>query len=158
MVRLIDESGMQIGIVATNEALQIANEKGLDLHVVQPEANPPVARIMDYGRFKFEEQKRSQDDRRKHPVVDVKEIKLRYNIDQHDYEVKLRKCNELLNGRDRIKVIITLRGRELRHADMALRLARRFVADLQSFADMEREPFLEGRSVIMRLAPKARDS
>jgi translation initiation factor IF-3 len=155
MVRLIDESGMQLGIVATNEALQIASEKGLDLHVVQPEANPPVARIMDYGRFKFEEQKRSQDDRRKHPIVDVKEIKLRYNIDKHDYEVKLRKCNEFLNGRERIKVIIVLRGREIRHADMAIRLASRFADDLQSLSDVEREPILEGKSVIMRLAPKS---
>src|SRR5271156_2497957 len=119
LVRLIDENGQQIGIVETTVAMQIAAGKGLDLHLMQPEANPPVAKIMDYGRFKFDEQKRVHQDRQKHPIADVKQIKMRYNIDAHDYEVKLRKGSQFLSSRDRIKLIVALRGREVRHADMA---------------------------------------
>jgi translation initiation factor IF-3 len=157
-VRLIDENGQQIGIVETTVAMQIAAGKGLDLHLIQPEANPPVAKIMDYGRFKFEEQKRVHQDRQKHPISDVKQIKMRYNIDEHDYDVKLRQGSQFLSNGDRIKLILALRGREVKHADLAIKLARHFADDLQNLCMVEQEPVLEGRSVIMKLTLKPRGS
>lgn len=152
-VRLIDEDGSQLGIVATREALNIAKEKGLDLYLVQPDANPPVARIMDYGRFKFEQEKKARETRKKHHVVDVKEIKMRYKIEDHDYQVKLRKAHEFLNDGDKIKVITMLRGREMQHANMAIDLMNRFSGELKDLAIIDREPRLEGKSVIMILSP-----
>jgi translation initiation factor IF-3 len=157
-VRLIDEDGQQIGIVETTVAMQIAAGKGLDLHLIQPEANPPVAKIMDYGRFRFEEHKRVHQDRQKHPISDVKQIKMRYIIDPHDYEVKLRQGSQFLSNHDRIKLIVALRGREVRHADLAIVLARQFADDLHDLCIVEQEPILEGRSIIMKLSPKPRGS
>ena len=156
-VRLIDEEGQQIGIVEMATAMQIATDKGLDLHLIQPEANPPVAKIMDYGRFKFHEQKRIHQVRQKHPISDVKQIKLRYLIDAHDYEVKLRKGSQFLSNRDRVKLIVSLRGREVRHADLAIALAHRFASDLGDLCIVDQEPIREGRSIIMKLTPRLRD-
>lgn len=152
-VRLIDEDGSQLGIVATKEALNTAREKGLDLFLVQPDANPPVARIMDYGRFKFDQQKKERETKKKHHIVDVKEIKMRYKIEDHDYQVKLRKAHEFLNDGDKIKVITMLRGREMQHKDMAIALMNRFSGELKDLAIIDREPKLEGKSVIMILSP-----
>lgn len=152
-VRLIDEDGSQLGIVPTKEALTIARDKGLDLFLVQPDANPPVARIMDYGRFRFEQQKKDRETKKKHHTVDVKELKMRYKIEDHDYQVKLRKANEFLNDGDKIKVVIMLRGREMQHADMAVALMNRFSDELKELAIVDREPRLEGKSVIMILSP-----
>ncbi len=152
-VRLIDEEGGQLGIVPTREALSIAREKGLDLFLVQPDANPPVARIMDYGRFKFEQEKRAREAKKKHHIVDVKEIKMRYKIEDHDYQVKLRNAQKFLLDGDKIKVLIQLRGREVQHAKMALELMARFFAELNDLAIFDREPKLEGKTVLMILSP-----
>jgi translation initiation factor IF-3 len=152
-VRLIDEDGTQMGIVARNEALQIAKDKGLDLLLVQPDANPPVARILDYGRHKFEADKRERENKKKHHYVDVKEIKMRYKIEEHDYQVKLRSGQKFLNDGDKIKVLILLRGRELQHKDMAMALMNRFSSELKDLGIVDREPRLEGKSVIMILSP-----
>lgn len=152
-VRLIDEDGSQLGIVLTREALQIAKDKGLDLFLVQPDANPPVARIMDYGRFKFEKEKRERETKRKHHVVDVKEIKMRYKIEDHDYQVKLRSSQKFLRDGDKIKVLIVLRGREMQHKDMAISLMHRFADELKALAMIDKEPKMEGKSVIMFLSP-----
>jgi translation initiation factor IF-3 len=152
-VRLIDEDGAQLGIVPTREALQTARDKGLDLFLVQPDANPPVARIMDYGRFKFEQEKRERETKRKHHRVDVKEIKMRYKIEDHDYQVKLRSAQKFLRDGDKIKVIIVLRGREMQHKDMAMSLMNRYSNELQNLAMIDREPKMEGKSVIMILSP-----
>lgn len=152
-VRLIDEDGGQLGIKPTREALSIAREKGLDLFLVQPDANPPVARIMDYGRYKFDLEKRAREAKKKHHIADVKEIKMRYKIEEHDYQVKLRKAKESLVEGDKLKVLIQLRGREVQHADMAMTLMGRFFADLDNLAIYDREPKLEGKSVIMILSP-----
>jgi translation initiation factor IF-3 len=152
-VRLIDEDGAALGIVLTAQALQIAKEKGLDLFMIQPEANPPVARIMDYGKFKFEQQKRAHEARKKQHVVDVKQIKMRYEIDDNDYQVKLRKAREFLSRGDRIKLVIALRGREIKHADLAIALVNRFADELEDRVIIDKEPVLEGKSVIMTLGP-----
>jgi translation initiation factor IF-3 len=152
-VRLIDEDGSQLGIVPTREALQAAREKGLDLFLVQPDANPPVARILDYGRFKFEADKRARETKKKHHIVDVKEIKMRYKIEEHDYQVKLRSGQKFLNDGDKIKVLILLRGREMQHKNMAMQLMHRFAGELNDLGIIDREPRLEGKSVIMILSP-----
>lgn len=152
-VRLIDEEGGQLGIVPTREALATAKEKGLDLFLVQPDASPPVARIMDYGRFKFEQEKRNREAKKKHHIVDVKELKMRYKIEEHDYQVKLRSAQKFLNDGDKIKVLIMLRGREAQHANLALDLMNRFADELKDLAMIDREAKLEGKTVIMILSP-----
>ncbi|HEY9733067.1 MAG TPA: translation initiation factor IF-3 [Drouetiella sp.] len=152
-LRLIDEEGNQLGIVPTREALSTARERGLDLYVVQPDANPPVAKIMDYGRFKFEQEKKARETKRKHHVVDVKEIKMRYKIEEHDYQVKLRNAQKFLNDGDKIKVLTILRGREMQHKDMAMKLMQKFAEELKDLAMMDREPKMEGKSVLMILSP-----
>ncbi|HEY9711889.1 MAG TPA: translation initiation factor IF-3 [Chroococcales cyanobacterium] len=152
-VRLIDEDGAQLGIVPTREALNTAKDKGLDLFLVQPDANPPVARIMDYGRYKFEQEKKARETKKKHHVVDVKEIKMRYKIEDHDYKVKLRAAQKFLNDGDKIKVLTILRGREMQHKDMAITLMTKFADELKDLSIMDREPKIEGKSVLMILSP-----
>ena len=152
-VRLIGDDGAQLGIVPTREALGIAKEKGLDLFVVQPDATPPVAKIMDYGRFKFEQREKSRETKRKHHIVDVKEIKMRYKIEEHDYQVKLKNAQKFLNDGDKIKVLTILRGREMQHKDMAMQLMTKFAVELKKLGMMDREPKMEGKSVIMILSP-----
>ena len=152
-VRLIDEAGTQMGIMLTREALNIARERGYDLFLVQPDASPPVARIMDYGRFKFEQEKKNREAKKKHHIVDVKEIKMRYKIEDHDYQVKLKGAKSFLQEGDKIKVLIMLRGREVQHKDLALNLMARFLTELEDLAIVDREAKLEGKSVIMILSP-----
>jgi translation initiation factor IF-3 len=152
-VRLIDEDGSQLGIVPTREALATARDKGLDLLLVQPDANPPVARILDYGRHKFEADKRERENKKKHHIVDVKEIKMRYKIEDHDYQVKVRSGQKFLNDGDKIKVLILLRGREMQHKDLAMSLMHRFANELKDLGLVDREPRIEGKSVIMILSP-----
>jgi translation initiation factor IF-3 len=155
-VRLIDEDGAQLGILSTKEALRVAHEKGLDLFFIQPDANPPVARIMDYGRYKFEAEKRARETKRKHHIVDVKEIKMRYEIDDNDYQVKLRHAQKFLNDGDKIKVLTILRGREIQHKDLAVKLMGQFAHELKDLGMMDGEPKLEGKIVIMILSPLSR--
>ncbi|MDR3616291.1 MAG: translation initiation factor IF-3 [Candidatus Obscuribacterales bacterium] len=152
-VRLIDEDGAQLGIIPTREALATAKEKGLDLFLVQPDANPPVGRIMDYGRFKFEQEKKNRETKRKHHIVDIKEIKMRYKIEEHDYQVKLKHAIKFLNDGDKIKVLTILRGREMQHKSMAMDLMTKFANELKELGIMDREPKMEGKSVIMILSP-----
>jgi translation initiation factor IF-3 len=152
-VRLIDEDGGQLGIIPTREALTTARDKGLDLFLVQPDANPPVAKIMDYGRYKFDLEKRERETRRKHHVVDVKELKMRYKIEEHDYQVKMRAAKKFLTDGDKIKVLTILRGREMQHKGMAMELMTKFANELKDLAMMDREPKMEGKSVIMILSP-----
>ena len=134
------------------EALNIARERGLELSLVQPDANPPVARIMDYGRHKFDLQKKERETKKKHHIVDVKEIKMRYKIEDHDYQVKLRNAQKFLNDGERVKVAVLLRGREMQHSRIAVDLMIRFSSDLKDVAIIDREPRLEGKSVIMFLS------
>ena len=120
---------------------------------MQPDANPPVARILDYGRFKFEQDKRNREAKKKQHQQDVKEIKMRYKIEDHDYQVKLRNAHKFLNDGDKIKVLIQLRGREVQHSKIAMDLMNRFFNELNGLAIYEREPRLEGKAIIMILAP-----
>lgn len=152
-LRVIDEDGTQLGILPRGEALAVAREKGLDLFLVQPDASPPVARIMDYGRHKYDLEKRAREAKKKQHTVDVKEIKMRYKIEDHDYQVKLRNAQKFLNEGDKIKVLIQLRGREVQHAKLALDLMNRFFTELNDLAIYDREPKLEGKSVLMILSP-----
>ncbi len=152
-VRLIDDEGGQVGIVPTKEALSQAKERGLDLFLVQPDANPPVAKIMDYGRYKFEQDKKAKEAKKRQHQADVKEIKFRYKIEDHDYQVKLRNAKKFLNNGDKIKVVTMLRGREMQHSNMALELMNRFAEELTDLSIVDRPPKLEGRNVIMILSP-----
>lgn len=154
-VRLIDEEGNQVGIVPTKDALDRAKDKGLDLLVVQQDANPPVAKILDYGRYKFELDKKAKETRRRQHNADVKEIKMRYKIEDHDYQVKLRKAKEFLAHGDKVKVLTMLRGREMQHSSMAVSLMNRFADELKDLGTLDRAPRLEGRNVIMILSPGA---
>ena len=132
---------------------RLPEEKGLDLFVVQPDANPPVAKIMDYGRYKFEAEKKARETKRKHHIVDIKELKMRYKIEEHDYQVKLRAAQKFLTDGDKIKVLTILRGREMQHKSMAMDLMTKFANELKEIAIMDREPKMEGKSVIMILSP-----
>lgn len=152
-VRLIDEEGNQVGIVPTRQALAQAKESGLDLFLVQPDANPPVAKIMDFGRFKFEQDKKARETKKKQHNADVKEIKMRYKIEEHDYQVKLRKAQEFLTHGDKIKVVVPLRGREMQHSNMALELMNRFAEELKDLGAIDKEAKIEGRNIIMILSP-----
>lgn len=152
-VRLIDEEGGQVGIVPTRQALAQAKESGLDLFLVQPDANPPVAKIMDYGRYKFDLDKKSRETRKKQHQPDIKEIKMRYKIEEHDYQVKLRKAQEFLTHGDKIKCVIPLRGREMQHSNIAMELANRFFDDVKELATMDKDAKIEGRAIIMILSP-----
>lgn len=152
-LRLIDDEGNQVGIVRTKDALAQAKERGLDLFLVQPDAVPPVAKIMDYGRYKFEQDKKAKEAKKRQHQADVKEIKMRYKIEDHDYQVKLRNAKKFLNNGDKIKVVTMLRGREMQHSSMAVELMNRFAEELVDLSIMDRPPKIEGRNVIMILSP-----
>ncbi len=131
----------------------MARDKGLDLLVVQPDAAPPVAKILDFHRYEFENKKRERENKKKHHIVDVKEIKMRYKIEEHDYQVKLRSGLKFLNDGDKIKVNMMLRGREMQHKHLAMDLLRRFAEDLKDLGIIDKEPRQEGKSVIMIISP-----
>ena len=152
-LRVIDEDGGQIGIVTRQEALQVARDKGLDLLVVQPDATPPVAKIVDFHRYEFENKKRERENKKKHHIVDVKEIKMRYKIEEHDYQVKVRSGHKFLNDGNKIKVNMMLRGREMQHKHLAMELLARFATDLKDLGIIDKEPRAEGKSVIMIISP-----
>jgi translation initiation factor IF-3 len=153
-LRTIDDEGNQLGILPSREALRIAQEKGLDLVLVAPDANPPVAKIMDYGRHKFETEKRSREARKKQHTVTLKELTLSYKIGEHDYQVRLRSLQRFIAEGDKVKVTIRFRGREVQHSNLAAELLLRFAKDVEENAIIEREPKSEGRTLFIILAPK----
>lgn len=153
-VRLVDADGSQLGIVVGRDALRIAQEKGLDLVEVAPLAKPPVCRIMDYGKFKYETQKREREARKKQKVVMVKEIKMRPNIEDHDFEVRVRSAEKFLKEGDKIKATIMFRGREIVHAELGKEVLDRLLARITDYCVVERPAKVEGRNMIMILAPK----
>jgi translation initiation factor IF-3 len=152
-VRLVGPDGAQIGIVSTQEALRQAQELDLDLVEVAPQANPPVARIMDYGKFKYERDIRLKEARKKQARVEVKEIKFRPKIDPHDYETKKGHVVRFLNAGARVKVTIMFRGREMAHTELGRRILDRLVADLGEMATVEATPKQDGRNMVMVIAP-----
>lgn len=153
-VRLVDENGEQVGVVSRNDALQRAFNAGLDLVEVSPNADPPVCKILDYGRFRYEAQKKKNEARKKQKVIDVKEIKMRPNIDQHDYDVKMRAANRFIGEGDKVKVTMRFRGREMVHQDLGLKVLQRVRDELEEIAKVEQFPKLEGRQMIMVMAPR----
>jgi translation initiation factor IF-3 len=152
-VRLVGPDGAQIGIVSTQEALRQAQELDLDLVEVAPQANPPVARIMDYGKFKYERDIRLKEARKKQARVEVKEIKFRPKIDPHDYETKKGHVVRFLNAGARVKVTIMFRGREMAHTELGRRILDRLVGDLGDMATVEASPKQDGRNMVMVIAP-----
>jgi translation initiation factor IF-3 len=152
-VRLIDDQNNQLGVVSLDAALRIASEKGLDLVEVAPQAQPPVARLMDYGRFKFETIKREKDQRRKQNVTKLKEMKLRPKVAEHDFQTKFKGLKQFLEAGEKVKVTIMFRGREMVHQDIGRRILDRVADDARPFAVVERQPLLEGKNLFMILAP-----
>jgi translation initiation factor IF-3 len=155
-VRLIDDENEQRGVVTLEEAKALAAERGLDLVEVAPTAVPPVCRLIDYGRFRFEMAKREKDARRKQKVAEIKEMKLRPKIGDHDFQTKYRSVQEFLEGGSKVKVTIMFRGREMAHPDIGRALLNRVAEQATAIAAVERPPILEGRNMVMVLAPLAR--
>jgi translation initiation factor IF-3 len=153
-IRVIDTDGGQLGILTPREALKMAEEKELDLVLVSDKADPPVCRIMDYGKFKFEQEKKAREARKKQHTSDVKEVKMRYKIEEHDYNVRVNQAERFLKAGDKVKATITFRGREIQHVDLAETLLKRMANDLQELAEVQQAPKKEGRNMMMLLAPK----
>ena len=153
-VRLIGETGDMVGIIGLREALDMAEEAELDLIEISPNADPPVCKIGDLGKFKYEQQKKAHDARRKQKVIEVKEVKMRPGIDDHDYEVKMRSMKRFLEEGDKVKVTLRFRGREMAHMELGAKLLDRVKQDTSTLAKVESEPRLEGRQMVMVLAPR----
>ncbi|MGE5337631.1 MAG: translation initiation factor IF-3 [Gemmatimonadota bacterium] len=153
-IRLTGVNNEPLGIVSVAEALRLAEEADVDLVEIAPNASPPVCRLMDYGKFKYQEQKKAHEAKLKQRVIEVKEIKFRPATDDHDYQTKVRKLHEFLEEGDKAKVTMRFRGREMAHQELGLKLLERVKADLQEVSQVEAMPKLEGRQMIMVLAPK----
>jgi translation initiation factor IF-3 len=153
-VRLIGEDGEQLGIKLTREAMQMAVDANLDLVVVAPTAKPPVCRIMDYGKYRYELQKKEKEARKNQKIVDTKEIRLSATIDEHDFQTKLRNAVKFLNDGDKVKASVRFRGREIAHAEIGRKVLERLAVEVAEISSQERAPKLEGRSMIMILTPK----
>jgi translation initiation factor IF-3 len=154
LVRLIDSAGEQLGIVSIEDALNKAAEAGMDLVEVAPNSDPPVCRIMDYGKYKYQQAKKAQEAKKKQSQTQVKEIKMRPKIADHDFSFKMKKILSFLEDKDRVKVTVQFRGREIAYADSGRELLRRVAEEVQEVGQVEGTPKLEGRFMIMILAPK----
>ena len=154
-VRLIDEEGNQLGIVSSREAQKIADERKLDLVKIAPTAKPPVCRIMDYGKYKFDQVKKEKEARKKQKTVDVKELRLSPSIDTHDIQVKVKKAIEFLKDGDKVKVSIRFRGREIGHSKTANIILENFAKDISEYGVVDKPPKMEAKSLVMFLAPKS---
>lgn len=154
-VLVIDSDGTQLGVFKIDEALEIAQKKKMDLVNVAPSARPPVCRLMDYGKYKYEQSKRDREARKHQKMVIMKETKVRPNIEKHDLDVKIKKSRSFLQAGDKVKITVMFRGREITHPEIAQRLLQRIATELEDCAVVERMPKLEGRNMIMILAPKS---
>jgi translation initiation factor IF-3 len=153
-VRLIDEAGEMMGVMSAREALLRAYELGMDLLEISPNAVPPVCKITDYGKYKYEQQKKANEARKKQKIVEIKEIKVRPNIDDHDYDVKMRAAKGFIEEGDKVKVTLRFRGREMAHQDLGVKVLERIRTELAEMAKVEQMPRLENRQMIMVLSPK----
>ncbi|NIJ40742.1 translation initiation factor IF-3 [Parvibaculum indicum] len=153
-VLLIDAEGEKRGEVPIEEAMQMADESGLDLVEVSPNAKPPVCKLLDYGKFKYQAQKKANEARKKQKTVEVKEIKMRPNIDTHDYEVKMRSMLRFFDEGDKVKVTLRFRGREMAHQELGMQLLNKVKEEVDEIAKVESYPRLEGRQMVMVLAPR----
>jgi translation initiation factor IF-3 len=153
-VRVIDENGENLGVMYTREAIEQAAEVGLDLVEISPNADPPVAKFLDIGRFKYEAQKKANEQRKRQKTQEIKEIKMRPNIDDHDYETKMKKVVEFLGDGDKVKVTMRFRGREMAHGQLGMAVLQRVAQETGEIAKVEAHPRMEGRQMLMVLAPK----
>lgn len=153
-VRVIDENGENLGVMYTREAMEQANEIGLNLVEISPNADPPVAKFLDVGKHRYEAQKKANAARKTQKTQDIKEIKLRPNIDDHDYDVKMRSVTKFIEEGDKVKMTLRFRGREMAHQELGVEVLRRVQDDMAEFAKVESFPRLEGRQMVMVLAPK----
>ena len=153
-VQLIDSEGHNLGVVQILDAQKLAEEAGLDLVEIVPTANPPVCKILDYGKFRYLEQKKQAEARKKQKTIEIKEIKLRPGIDDHDYDVKMRAVRRFFEEGDKVKVTLRFRGREMAHQDIGYKLLARVKEETNSIAKVEAEPSMEGRQMVMVLAPR----
>ncbi len=153
-LRVIDSDGSQLGILSSQQALALAEEKNLDLVMISPQAKPPVCKIMDYGKYRFEQARREKERRKNQKVVDIKEVRLSLNIDTHDFNTKLNHALKFISKGDKVKVSIRFRGREMGHPELGTEIMKRFADACAEVAVVEKQPKLEGRSMLMFLAPK----
>lgn len=155
-VRLIDQDGQNHGVVATSKALQMAYDADLDLVLINPNQEPPVAKILNYGKYKYELEKRAKEAKKKQHTVDVKEIKIRYKIDTHDYQVRIKSIEKFISQGNKVKIVVMMRGREMQHSNLAFDLANKFLKDMENMpVTIEKKPQLEGRNVTLYVAPQA---
>ena len=154
-VRLIDENGENHGVVPTSKALRMAEDADLDLVLISPNQEPPVAKILDYGKYKYELAKKAKEAKKKQHIVEIKEVKMRYKIDVHDYEVRIKAARKFISQGNKVKGVVMLRGREMQHSNLAFDLAQRFIDDMLKSEDLgvvlEKKPQLEGRNVTFYL-------
>ncbi|MDD2956053.1 MAG: translation initiation factor IF-3 [Oscillospiraceae bacterium] len=153
-IRVIDSDGSQLGILATKDAQKIAIDKNLDLVKIAPQATPPVCRIMDYGKYRFEQAKREKEARKNQKIIDIKEVRLSLNIDTHDFETKANHAIKFLNGGDKVKVSVRFRGREMAHPELGIALLKKFTDLCAEASNVEKQPKMEGRSMALFLSPK----
>lgn len=153
-VLVIGADGEKLGVVDTDSALAMAEEEGLDLVEVSPHVSPPVCKILDYGKLKYQEQKKASEARKRQKTVDVKEIKMRPNIDKHDYDVKMRSVTKFIGEGDKVKVTMRFRGREMAHQELGMEVLTRVRDEVDEIAKVEASPKLEGRQMMMVLAPR----
>lgn len=152
-IRLIDQDGNMVGVVSVDEALALAEKAGLDLVEVSPNAAPPVCKILDYGKYKYEQQKKAHEAKKNQRVIHIKEVKLRPNIDKHDFEIKMRHVVKFLEAGDKVKVTLRFRGREMAHQEIGMNLLERVKEVLADKIRIEHQPSFEGRQVVMVVAP-----
>jgi translation initiation factor IF-3 len=153
-VRLIDQDGEMQGVLTVREAMQRAFAVGLDLVEISPNADPPVCKILDFGKFKYEQQKKKNEAKKKQKVIEIKEVKVRPNIDENDYQVKMRAMKSFIEEGDKVKVTLRFRGREMAHQELGTRLLNRVKDDTTKMAKIESEPRMEGRQMVMILTPR----
>lgn len=153
-VRVVDPSGNQLGVMSLREALRLAEEHQLDLVEIAPQARPPVCRLMDYGKYKYEQSKREKEARKKQRVINIKEVKLRPSIEEHDFQVKVRNAARFLKEGDKVKATIMFRGREIMHTQLGHQLLLRLAEQVKDLSVIERQPRLEGKNMVMILAPR----
>jgi len=153
-LRVVDSDGTQLGVISREEALEVAQERELDLVLVSEKASPPVCRIMNYGKFKFEQEKKAKEAKKKSHQTEVKEVKMRYKIDEHDYQVRISQATRFLKAGDKVKCTVIFRGREIQHTALAENLLRRMAKDLEEKAEVQQAAKREGRNMIMFLTPR----
>ena len=153
-LRVVDSDGQQLGVLDRLKALEIASKRELDLVLVSEKANPPVCRIMNYGKYKFEQEKKAKEARKKSHQTEVKEVKMRYKIDKHDYDVRIGQALRFLKAGDKVKCTVIFRGREIQHSNLAETLLLRMANDLEEQSEVQQSPKREGRNMIMFLSPR----